>query len=150
MDWRVATAPANSLLTTPSGNNYITAGPGGPLKLGQVQWRVPDNPGDVLDIMISSLSYSCSAPGGSPAVPCTIRLDWQSSQAWGSPRQTVDLVYTPNRAPNSQNSFSTYSFTYNNVFRGFTYVTITLLSAANPSQTQINFDVLNYGVNHYG
>ena len=149
MDWVVNTAPANTKLTPSSGSQFISAGPNGPLRYGQVEVRVTDNSA-YLDNSPTTIDYSCSGIGGSPAVPCIIRLHFISSSYWGSSTDTIDLKYTPHRAAGAMNQFARADFSNIRVQHGFDHIGFELLSADTPGTTQINLDNVGYYANVYG
>ena len=147
VNWTVVASSAGSLLAPPSGH-YISAGPDWILQNDQIAWRVPDYT-DILDNNLYTVSYSCSLIGGSPAVPCTIRMVYTASALFGSAARTIDLVYTPITGVGVVNQLATHDFTQDGLKSGFDHVTFKLIDAVVPSKTQINIDNVEYYANHY-
>ena len=146
VDFVVGTAPANTQLIVPSGNNYFTVGPGGALRNGQAQFQTTENSA-YLDYSFNGLKYACSGIGGSPAVPCTIRVHLVKPNYVGGGSIVKDLVYKPVKG--YQNIFANADFTSeNNNFGGYGTVWFELLSADTPT-TQILLDNIAYNANIY-
>ena len=146
VNWIVATQPTGGVVPS-IGTNYITSGPtDGALKAGQLLFQISDN-SDIIDIHSKYIGYSCSSLGGLTAVPCTIRLHITASPIYKSSVDTIDLVYTRKQA--STNKFATYDFTGNGHDMGWEHISFELISADNPSSTQVNFDAFDYMAQHY-
>ena len=145
-DWLVGAKNPLGLLQ--SLDNYITAGPDGPLKRGQVEFRVrSDKP--YVDYFLNAMWFSCSNLGGLVAVPCTVRMHYTASPLSGSGSKHWDISYTPTTLLGVVNTFTKFTFTGAQASFGFDHITFELISATIPSQTLINVAGVDYNANIY-